>query len=146
MTRPEFTGTRDLKFSGWIRQQLPDSGTGYFVTDVDFILENWKTRKIMFLEVKTRSASVKLGQNILFHNIARWIAKGIDRGWEFCGYHTVVFENTFFDDGKCFFDDDEITETELMLKLASFCDHDGAGTGGLLEKAIENLQRPLVVC
>ena len=35
MTAKERTGMRDVKFSKWIREKLPDSNTGYSVSDLD---------------------------------------------------------------------------------------------------------------
>ena len=50
MTRQEVTGVRDLGFSNWIRKELPDSSTGFSASDLDFMLWNWKTKKIILLE------------------------------------------------------------------------------------------------
>ena len=99
MTRKELTNTRDLTLSGWIREKLPDSSTGFLVSDLDFILFNYKTKKIMLLEIKTRNSQMKQWQNILFTNLNNWIKKGIDTDWKFLGFHTLRFENTFFNDG-----------------------------------------------
>ena len=41
MTKPEITGKRDLTFSRWIRNNLPDSQDGFLVTDLDFLLCNY---------------------------------------------------------------------------------------------------------
>jgi len=120
MTRQEVTHTRDLTFSGWIRDHLPDSATGYLVSDLDFILFNYKTKKIMLLEVKTRNVDLKYWQSTLFNNLARWVSKGIDSDWVFLGFHTLQFENTSFNDGKCYFDKVAIDEEELITKLSLF--------------------------
>ena len=45
MTRQENTGIRDLTFSGWVRENLPNSATGFMVTDIDFYMYNYKTKK-----------------------------------------------------------------------------------------------------
>lgn len=119
MTKAEITGIRDLTFSVWIRKNLPDSKTGFMVSDLDFILYNYRTRKIELLEIKTHSSQLPKWQKMLFENLAHWLARGIDGGWEFLGFHTIVFENTFFHDGKCFFDGQEISE-ENLLELLSF--------------------------
>jgi len=118
MTRREITGIRELNFSGWIRKKLPDSITGFIVSDLDFIFENYKTKKIMLTEIKTRNSKLKLWQRILYENLDRWIKKGIDNDWQYLGFHTITFENTFFNDGKCFLDSKEISEQELILKLS----------------------------
>ncbi len=119
MTRSELIGKRDLFFSGWIREALPDSSTGYMVTDLDFLLYNYKTKKIMFIEVKTRNSDVKTWQKMLFKNINNWVKKGIDEDWTYCGYHLIQFENTNFEDGKVYFDYNEVSEKKLQ-ELLSF--------------------------
>src|SRR3990167_5737994 len=97
-TRQEITNIRDLQFSQWIRKNLPDSSTGLMVSDLDFILCNYKHKKILLLEIKTRGAGLKTWQNKLFQNLARWLSNGMDNGYEFKGFHVLKFENTSFED------------------------------------------------
>lgn len=118
MTRKEFTGTRDLTFSGWVREKLPDSSTGFMASDLDFILWNYKTRRIMLLEIKTRLSKPREWQRIMWSNMNKWIQKGIDDDWTYLGFHLVTFENSDFSDGKCFYDYKEITEDELIKTLS----------------------------
>ena len=118
MTKPEITGMRDLTFSGWIRENLPDSKTGYLVSDLDWIICNYKTKILVLLEVKTRNKKLPEWQNRLFKNIDRWLKKGIDDDWIYLGYHTVIFTNTFFNDGDVYFDKRKVTEEELISILS----------------------------
>jgi hypothetical protein len=118
MTRQEITGVRSLDFSSWVRKNLPDSATGFSASDLDFVLWNWKTKKVMLLEIKTRNSTPRIGQKIMWSNLNRWVKNGIDSDWTYLGFHLVVFERTSFDDGKCFFDNKEITESELIKKLS----------------------------
>ncbi len=118
MTRQEVTGIRDLHFSGWVRNNLPDSKTGFLVSDLDFILSNYKTKKIMFLEIKTRMTLLRDWQSILFENIGKWISIGIDQSWQYLGFHIIMFENTFFNDGKVYLNNKEITEKDLIEFLS----------------------------
>ena len=118
MTRKEVTGIRDLTFSGWIREKLPDSKTGFSVSDLDFILWNWRTKKVMMLEIKTRNSKPRTGQKIMWQNINKWIDNGIDNDWNYLGFHLIQFENTNFDDGKCFLNYKEIKEQELINFLS----------------------------
>ena len=69
MTRKEITGVRDLTFSGWVRRKLPDSSTGFSASDLDFILWNWKSKKVMMLEIKTRNSKPRIGQKIMWQNL-----------------------------------------------------------------------------
>jgi hypothetical protein len=114
MTRAENTGTRELTFSNWIRNNLPDSSSGFLVSDLDFILYNYKSKKIMLVEVKTRNARMRTWQGILFCQLSQWIQKGISEGWTYHGFHLIRFENTYFNDGLCFLDEKKITEKDLI--------------------------------
>jgi len=118
MTRKEVTRIRDLTFSSWIRKKLPDSSTGFSVSDLDFILWNWKTKKVMMLEIKTRNSKPRVGQKIMWQNINQWIKNGIDDDWKYLGFHLIVFEKTDFTDGKCYLNNKEITEKELINFLS----------------------------
>lgn len=118
MTKKEITSTRDLTFSGWIRTNLPDSSTGFLVSDLDFIIFNYKTKKILLLEVKTRNAVIRPWQKILFENIDRWIKNGIDKEWMYCGFHIVQFENNSSEDGKCWLDGKETDPFQLKEFLS----------------------------
>ena len=89
MTRQEFLGNRDLTFSGWVRKNLPDSSKGLMISDLDFILQNYKTKTLMLLEVKTRNSDLKTWQKKLFENLNKWTAKGIDDGWNYLGFHII---------------------------------------------------------
>jgi hypothetical protein len=118
LTKPEITGIRELKFSSWIGEKLPDSSFGFLVTDLDFILYNWQTKKIMLLEIKTRNAKLKKWQQIIFFQIAKWIEKGIDKDWIFQGFHIIKFENTFFNDGEVCWDNKLSSEEEIKKNLS----------------------------
>ena len=118
MTRPEITGIRDLTFSNWIRNNLPDSSFGFMVTDLDFILYNYNTKRIMLLEIKTRNTNLKIWQENIFNNLSRWINNGIDKGWEYLGFNIIKFQNISFNDGKCYLNNKEISEIELKRFLS----------------------------
>jgi len=120
MTRQEYSKTRDLTFSGWIRENLPDSSSGLMVSDLDFILQNYKTKILMLLEVKTYNKIINNWQRKLFENLDKWIKNGIDKDWNYLGFHIIRFEKTFFDDGKCWFDNHEVSEIELKNLLSAF--------------------------
>jgi len=125
MTRKEITGERDLRFSGWVREKLPDSSTGFRVTDIDFVLANVQTKRFMILEIKTRNSEIRPWQKSLLSVVNRSIRAGIGsiqqgpfNKWTYLGMHLIVFENTYFDDGKVYLNDILITEDELCLFLS----------------------------
>jgi hypothetical protein len=117
-TRKEITGNRPLDFSAWIRNNLPESKTGYFVSDLDFVLYNYKAKKLMMLEIKTRNAEPKYWQKLMWDNMDKWIKNGIDEDWTYYGFFYVKFENTFFNDGRCYLNGKEISELDLKEFLS----------------------------
>lgn len=121
MTRQEQTGVRDLTFSGWIRKNLPDSSTGFLASDLDFILWNHKTRKLMLLEVKTHEAKMKFWQASLFGVLDSLIEYGVKEltpPIEYKGFYCIRYENTDFSDGRCLFDNKLVNEEELIEILS----------------------------
>jgi len=118
MTKRELTGFRDLRFNSWIRNQLPDSSTGFCVSDLDFIIWNWKARKILLLEVKTRNKTLPKFQQIMFRNLAQWIRAGISSEWTFEGFHALRFSDTDFNDGVAYLNNKEVTEQQVIKYLS----------------------------
>lgn len=121
-TKQETTGKRDLRFSQWIRDHLPPSKEAFMVSDLDFILWNYENKKMMFIEVKTNSHQPYKFQRIMFTHMAKWIKSGIahcNDGWQFLGYHEIMFERKHFDDGKCYLNKQPVTEQELIHFLSA---------------------------
>ena len=116
MTRQEYSNTRSLVFSGWIRNKLPASNTGFCVTNQDWVLWNWQERKLMFVEEKTHNGKLaswfhKLIKEVLHPAISKFAKESeID----YRGYHLIQFENEGPEDGKIFLDYREIAEQELI--------------------------------
>lgn len=120
MTRKEVTNFRCLDFSKWVRENLPDSSTGFSASDLDFVLWNWKTKKVMLIEIKTRGADIKKGQHTMWRLLNKWIKAGIDNDWNYAGFYLIQFQNSNFSDGKCFLNRCEISE-ENLIKVLSLC-------------------------
>lgn len=118
MTRQEQSGERDLTFSGWIRENLPRSDTGFMVTDLDFILYNYKAKKIMLLEVKQYGKSLKTWQRLLYKLLHETLQRGLPDDVEYLGTHLITFTGGDFSD-DVFFDKGLVTEDQLK-ELLSF--------------------------
>ncbi len=115
-TRKEETGNRknDLYFSRWIRKNLKSSYDGYRVYDLDFVLWHKTEKKMMFIELKSYNSNVKDDQKLMLRKLNKWIKKGIDIDWTFFGTHLITFEKSGFKDGKCFLNNREILEKDLI--------------------------------
>jgi hypothetical protein len=106
------------KMSDWVRINLPEPEDGFMVSDLDFILQNYKTKKFILLEVKTRGVEVKPWQYNLFKNLDKWISQGVDDDWTYIGFHTLTFENSDFNDGFVYFDGVLNNESDIIKKLS----------------------------
>lgn len=128
MTRPEHLNSRDLSFSRWVRQNLPDSSTGFSATDLDFIFWNWSPgrERMMIVEVKTRGASLSTGQKLHMRRMDEWMRAGVatDSDWHYIGMFVITFEGTDFTDGRVWIQNiqsdtqHEVTEAGLVALLS----------------------------
>ncbi len=123
MTRQEQTGTRSLAFSRWVRENLPDSKTGFCVGNQDWVFWNYKTRRLMLAEEKTRNAGIapwfrRFIKDVMHPALLSYCQ---DTDIIYCGYHLIQFEETSPENGKIYFDRKEVTADELrsILSLAS---------------------------
>ena len=116
MTKKENTFNRknDLYFSQWINNNLDDAHTGYRCYDLDFVLWHKTNKKIMLVELKSHNAEVKPDQRYMLGLLDKWIKKGISEDWKFYGTNLITFEKNNFEDGKCFLNNEEIKEKDLM--------------------------------
>ena len=119
MTQKENSGYRDLTFSGWMRQKLPDSKTGYLVSDLDFCIYQYKKKDIMMLEIKQYKKELKKWQRELITILHQALLIGLKEvGYKYHGWHLIQFEKQFFNDGWCKLDNRIITEQKLIKFLS----------------------------
>jgi len=68
-------------------------------SDLDFILFNIKTKRYCCLEQKQYGKKLSKWQLILYHNLGKWIARGIGNDAKWLGFYIVTFRGESFDDG-----------------------------------------------
>lgn len=123
MTTPEHTEQRDLLFSKWCRENLPDGSEKFWVTDVDFYLRNGNTKKFMLLEIKCRNTNPTTPQTYAFEMLNHLIKEGIRHAykftdWKYLGFHLIQFETEPYGTGSIYLDHEEIKESELIEFLS----------------------------
>ena len=120
MSRQEVTGKRSLEFSKWIHDKLPDSCTGFTVTNLDWVFWNYKNRILLISEEKMYKGKLPFFQSQIFKEILAPALKEYceNHDIQFLGFHLIQFENTSPKDGKIWWDGNEISETELIDRLS----------------------------
>jgi len=118
MTKPRFYNKFDAKefysFSDWVRQSLPDSYSNTRAYDVDKVIYNLDTKKIMFIEEKRLDAEISEGQRQFCKFMSGIVRRGLPKGWEFLGYHFIQFpEKNVFDCNGCKVDGKPMSMWEL---------------------------------
>ena len=108
----------DLYFSQWIRDKLPDSSLGFKVSDLDFILCNLTTKKIILIEVGQYNKIVYHWQHEVFNVLHRALLRGIEKDWQYLGFHFIKFECHDFDDGNVYFDNEQVDERVIIYRLS----------------------------
>mgnify|MGYP001589208830 CR=1 FL=1 len=110
MTRVRYD-SHSTEFGLWLREQPEiESILGFVATNLDFIWANYKTGEWMLIEEKRHSGAVRLYQQQLFDKID----KLCQQDSHYCGFHTIVFQNTNPDDGQIWLDGKLISKRELL--------------------------------
>ena len=121
MTRQEKTRKRNTRFSSWIRNNLPDSKTGFIVYDVDFIFSNYITKKIMIIEEKINNGEVSFGQKLFLKRLDVIFQNGCKHiGYEYLGYYTIVFQNDSFDNGSTYIIQNKVSDKKHLITENEF--------------------------
>ena len=120
MTKQEQHNYRSLKFSNWIRNNLPDSSTGFCVTDLDWILWNFKQKKLMLLEEKNQMADIapwfrNLVKDVIHPALSKYCSK---HDIDYRGFHLIQFGIDAETDCKIYLDRKEISEEDLIQFLS----------------------------
>ena len=108
------TYTEATQFSAWLRKQSAiDSRLGYIATDIDYIWENYNTNLFILLEEKRKMHKMTWSQEQQFKKMDYRLR----HSKYYQGFYLIQFENTNPDDGKIFWNNKEISKTELIQNL-----------------------------
>lgn len=122
MTRKRNDG-HSTEFGLWLREQHEiDSALGFVTTNLDYIWENYKTGKWMYIEEKRHGCTPTFSQAKQFVHVDKCV---LDENY--CGFYVLIFENTSPDDGRIWLyginhrlDRREITREQLLAFLRDF--------------------------
>ena len=136
----ERTGWREEGMSRWIRANLPSSKrpSCFTVFDVDFVLRNYDTRRLAFVELKCYQCERSPGQRLTMELIDETMRLGTlarneyygikSMAWTYCGYWLLQLEYTRPDEGRIWLNGHELTEEQLKHHLGQIVAPIGLGS------------------
>lgn len=116
-----YTNFTDNYFNDWLRANLPPPKDGIVITDIDFVIANYKSDSLMFIERKCKGRAAKPFQRKIFNNIHKAMQYAnltIFPNLNYRGFHKVTFDNDTFQNGQVWFDDKLVSESELIKILS----------------------------
>lgn len=103
--------------SNWLYEHLPESSEWTLISDIDFIICNYKTKRFMLLELKTRWAEIKKWQRDLYKMLHNRLRASFDDWWTYTWVHLIKFQWDNFYDWEVTLDWDRVNEYELQQFL-----------------------------
>ena len=101
MSSNEFTSKYEQFFSNRLFSNLPSSSEGTIISNIDYVICDYKTKKFFLLELKTRGNQMQQRQRNLYnmiHKRLRRTNEWVD-DWKFVWTFCVQFSWTNFYDG-----------------------------------------------
>ena len=98
---------------------MPDSCYWTVIHDIDFCIQNYKTKRFLFIELKTRWNKLTQQQREFYTMInRRLISSNSIKDWRtYIWTHLLEFEKDNFDDWYVLLDWKMINEYQLQFKL-----------------------------
>ena len=139
-TVEERTGFREEGMSRWIRANLPSSQRPSCFTcfNVDFVLRNYGTKRLAFVELKCYKCEPSPGQELTMKLIDEIMRLGTtarndhykiaSESWTYCGYWLLQLEYTRPDEGRIWLNGHELTEEQLRYHLGQIVAPAGPGS------------------
>jgi hypothetical protein len=100
MSSNEFTSKYEQFFSNRLFASLPSSSEWTIISNIDYVICDYKTKKFFLLELKTRWNQMKDRQKWLYNMIHKrlWRTNEWVDDWKFVGTYCVCFAWTNFYD------------------------------------------------
>lgn len=108
-------------FGLWIRQYLRDSRDGLSVTNLDYILEDFKRKKLMLLEEKQSGGVIHNAQRLTFAVIDRCAFVMAPRWqYEYWGFYILTFPSGASMPGPGMMLNNKVITTEQLQEHLNF--------------------------
>jgi hypothetical protein len=120
----------DPYFQNWTRYNLPQR-MDYYITDVDLVIRS-REGKLMIIEIKRRNSQMNDHQRTTYELLDGLIKAGIKCSHsglkipslkfpvkvKYYGFHLLQFENTTFEDGRVYWNHQEVTPDQIRQILS----------------------------
>lgn len=126
MTRPRFDD-QSTEFGLWLRRRSElDSSLGYIASNLDFIWMNYRTGLWMMIEEKRYQDTPEKRRNALSKHcrkakaqrtVFEKIHSAAQHDPTYLGFHFVQFEKSCPEEGRIWWNRDEITKDKLVRRL-----------------------------
>lgn len=97
----KFISRYEQFFSNWLFRSLPSSAEGTIISNIDYVICDYRTKKFFLLELKTKGNQMQQRQKNLYNMIHKRLLrtnKWVD-DWTFVGTYCVCFSWQTFQDG-----------------------------------------------
>lgn len=115
MSSNEFVSKYEQYFSNRLHENLPPSSEGIVISNIDFVICNYETKKFILLELKTCWKTMERRQRWLYNMLHKRLmyADNIDE-WKFMWTFLVTFEGKTFQDGSVWIEGSNLKSTYIF--------------------------------
>jgi len=115
MSSNEFISKYEQYFSNRLHENLPPSSEGIVISNIDFVICNYETKKFILLELKTCWKTMERRQRWLYNMLHKRLmyANNIDE-WKFMWTFLVTFEGKTFQDWSVWIEGSNLKSTYIF--------------------------------
>jgi len=113
MSRQRNNTSTNTPFSNYLYNFNGSTKVVMTIHNLDYMIVNYQLKKIMLIEEKRFNSELTYPQVEAFKIINGFMSTGNFDGYEYCGFHQLIFENTLPTDGKMTWDNVPIDEEKL---------------------------------
>lgn len=110
--------------SNWFYENLPESSEGTLISDIDFIICNYKVKKFIIFEVKTKWNKIQKWQRDLYSMLHKRLATTNNDWWEYMWTNLLEFDWTNFYDWDVRLNWNRTNEYELQQYLYNLLEYE----------------------
>ena len=88
----------EFYFNNWLYDNLPPSDKWLVIQDIDFVLQNYKTKRFLIIELKTKGNLLTDCQKSFYNMLHKRLVNSNNDWYMFVWTYLIEFEWTTFED------------------------------------------------